>query len=120
MGRPGGFCRFGRWLDSEQETRGMGTDNIAYNWTVTPDSPDSILKNRIVGIGPGGHIEIARMLRITASLNRVFIWHPSGNSSNSNHHKGPKNSTSKFPYRIGADRAAEMVDAARARIPSFM
>src|SRR6266850_1158580 len=36
-------------------------------------------------------------------------------TSNSNYHEGLLSSTSRFSYRIGADRAEEIVDAARAR-----
>jgi len=53
-----------------------------------------------------------RVRRITGPPNPI----PRG-TSNSNYHEGPLNSTSKFPYRIGADRAE---DTARARTVRFM
>jgi hypothetical protein len=45
---------------------------------------------------------------------------PPWGTSNSNYCKGSLNSTSRFPYRIGADRTDEIVDAARARTPRLM
>jgi len=54
-------------------------------------------------------------------VNVSFLRPPPMGTSNSNFHEGPLNSTSRFSYRIGADRAEETaVDAARARTVRFM
>jgi hypothetical protein len=41
-------------------------------------------------------------------------------ASKYNYYEGPLNSTSRFSYRIGADRAEEIIDAVRARIVRFI
>jgi len=58
--------------------------------------------------------------RTNRSLISVALWHPSDDTSNCNYPEGLSNSTSTFPYRIGADRAEETANAARARAVKCM
>jgi len=64
--------------------------------------------------GPGRFVII---IRFVTRQSRPRIR---GLTSNSNYHEGPLKSTSRFPYRSGADRAEERADAARARTARFM
>src|SRR6266850_40652 len=74
-----------------------------------------ILKGKMTGRSTG--ITRASRKKITGNpmVTETRISPNPMGTSNSNYHEGLLSSTSRFSYRIGADRAEEIVDAARAR-----
>ena len=84
-----------------------------------PGLPDCII--HCIRAGVGGIKKIGRMtIGKTGIRSTAIIRHPRDNTSNSNYHRRPLNSTSIFPYRIGADRPEETAYAERERIMRFM